>query len=470
MKAKILFIILSVLAGIPAKAAWIGGQVKDIHRQPMAEVIVSDGRQFVYTDTEGRYKMDVDEDAEFIFLITPDGYVADYSDGVPRFWLPIQKEQQAYDFVLQPMKGEQGRSVMLGMADTQLDRPRDVKRFFSETLPDVQQLLTGYENHQKAMFIAGDLTWDNYAYQEKIKQFAREAGIPLYPVIGNHDYDKYASPQSGADLARPYKQQFGPTYYAFWMGGACYIVLNSIKYQGYKRYTHSLDQGHQWEWLSLLLQVVLQQDHQLFLLMHAPLSYQGDRIATERGEELIKMLANKPFRASIFSGHLHTNSVYHVGQNIWEHNIGSVGGFFWTSDYSGDGTPNGYKVIEGKGEGVFHQHYHSTGHPSTYQMQTYRPGVIAERPYAVCCKIWNADSRWSVRWYQDGVFRGAMQPFYSFSPEYLQYLDGQPAAGDYVPKRTRHFYSAQPDPGAHTIRIEAEDPYGVVYTEETSLE
>lgn len=456
-------LLLGICCSTQVVAKVLTGHVRT-GKKPMADVIVTDGLHFTFTKEDGSYSLDAPDSAKFVYILTPKGYVADFSSGVPRFYLPVQDNQKGYDFELFPMEGDAEKTLMIAAADPQIDTDSDSWHLFHETLPDMKAMLKDYPGYQKAIFMAGDLTWDVYGKNREIKDYARQLGIPFYPVIGNHDYDKYMEPSRGTDFAHVYEESFGPTYYAFQLGDNYYIVLNDIKYVGHKRYTLSLDQGNQMQWLRNLLGVVLQQDKNVFIVAHGPICQPGGTELIEGGKELRALLAGKPFHAAIFTGHIHTNSVTPIDHDIWEYNLGAVCGYWWTSSYSGDGTPNGYKVIVGKGT-QWQQIYKSTGKPLDYQLQVYRPGVIADRPEDVCCKIWNWDSRWQVRWYEDGTLKGKMDQFYSFAPEYLRYLNGTLAVADYTPKRTPHFFSCHPSPSVKSVKIEAEDPYGNIYSQ-----
>lgn len=461
MKKTLIIAALLALDFVTCRATVVEGRVTS-EKHPMAEVIVTDGLHFTVTDKTGEYHLDAPDNADFVYLLTPKGYVCDYSSGTPQFYQPIEKGKSRYDFQLYPMKGNPEKTVMLATADPQLDTQHDIDRLFAETLPDMRDVLAKYSDRQQTAFMAGDLTWDVYKNNEEVKRFAREVGIPFYPVIGNHDFDKYMVPAEGADYAHLYKKDFGPTYYAFEFGDTYYVVLNDIKYTGNKRYTLGLDQGNQMEWLRGLLKMVLQQDNNVTIVMHAPLKTAGGSLI-EGGDELMRMLLGKPFHAAIFSGHLHTNSVYDLGNGVYEYNMGALCGYWWTSDVSGDGTPNGYKIILADGKD-WEQIYKSTKHDTDYQFEVYPKGVIADRPNAVCCKIWNWDDRWTVSWYEDGKPMGRMSQFYSFAPEYLAYLDGRLAVEDYTPKRTAHYFSAVPDSGSKEITVVAEDAYGNKFT------
>ena len=91
----ILSLILSLFTTLSAEK--VKGIIKG-EGQPLGEVLVTDGYTFSVTDVDGRYEMDAHPDAEFVYIVTPKGYVADYSTGVPQFYQRIEKGKQEYHF------------------------------------------------------------------------------------------------------------------------------------------------------------------------------------------------------------------------------------------------------------------------------------------------------------------------------------------------------------------------------------
>lgn len=455
----ILFLLLSVMTG---RAETVKGYVKS-GNQGLGEVLVTDGYSFTVTDNKGNYAIELNEKADFVYILTPKGYVADFSSGVPQFYLPVDKARKEYNFDLQPMKGDANHFAMITMADTQLDTASDVHRLMSETLPDMQETLKQYTDVQTAGILLGDISWDVYVQNEAYKEFARQLNIPIYPVIGNHDFDKYMEPTPEADFAHIYKANFGPLYYAFQLGDVYYIVLNNMVYYGNKKYKTTLEQEDQMKWLELLLNCVLQQDKQVVVAMHAPLKPSSERPLIPGGEKLKQMLMNK-FQSTIISGHYHRNTNTDIGAGIMEHNLGAICGTWWNGDTGSDGSPNGYQVFEGEGSKI-KWYYKATGKDRSVQFKVYAKGTVMERPNAVVVKIWNWDDAWRVRWYEDGKFMGDMSRFYSFDPDYLAHLNGRRAVADYTPARTDHYFSAVPSAGAKEIKIEVTDRFGQVYTE-----
>ena len=69
-------------------------------------VIVTDGENFTRTKKNGKFTFDIKDDAEFVYIVTPAGYVADWSSGVPTFYLSVQGTDR-FDFFLRKMRGGQ---------------------------------------------------------------------------------------------------------------------------------------------------------------------------------------------------------------------------------------------------------------------------------------------------------------------------------------------------------------------------
>ena len=53
----------------------IRGQVK-AGNKGLSHVVITDGINFTQTDTKGNFLLDTDQEARFVYLLTPDGYVA----------------------------------------------------------------------------------------------------------------------------------------------------------------------------------------------------------------------------------------------------------------------------------------------------------------------------------------------------------------------------------------------------------
>ena len=128
------------LLSLPLSAHTIEGRVV-AEGKPQRDVVVTDGQNFAYTDANGHYTIDAPDDARFVYLLTPKGYVCNYASGIPQFYQQLKSGQSRYNFELLPMKGDADKTLVIAGADTQLDTDHDRKRLFDETVSDMKQLL-----------------------------------------------------------------------------------------------------------------------------------------------------------------------------------------------------------------------------------------------------------------------------------------------------------------------------------------
>ena len=84
--------------------------------------------------------------------------------------------------------------------------------------------------------------------------------------------------------------------------------------------------------------------------------------------------------------------------------------------------------------------------------------------------MWNWDPHWTVVWYEDGRYRGAMQRTQLDDPDYAARLDSLRAAGTKLSKvqrlrPTNFYFTARPSASAHEIEVVATDRFGRRYSE-----
>ena len=156
-KHQLLATLCLLLVAMTGRAETVSGSIK-ADGKALGEVLVTDGFTFAVTDNKGYYSIELNEKAEFVYILTPKGYVADFSSGVPQFYQRIEANKEAYDFDLKPMKGDPDRFAMITMADTQLDTGHDTRRLMTETLPDMQATLAQYKDVQTAGIVLGDIS------------------------------------------------------------------------------------------------------------------------------------------------------------------------------------------------------------------------------------------------------------------------------------------------------------------------
>ncbi|MBR6002085.1 MAG: serine/threonine protein phosphatase, partial [Bacteroidales bacterium] len=77
---RILLICLIALVSVTLAAKKITGNVH-CGEQMLQGVTVTDGVHFATTDRDGFFRLKIDKNSRFVYIVTPSGYTADYSSG-----------------------------------------------------------------------------------------------------------------------------------------------------------------------------------------------------------------------------------------------------------------------------------------------------------------------------------------------------------------------------------------------------
>ena len=458
-----------------AFAAFTISNAKDItgkvycNENGIANVVVTDGTNFTVTDKNGRYNLKTPDNADFVYIVTPSGYITSYSSGTPCFYKALNGKN--FDFELFEYGVKEGRYTLFAMGDTQPGNEHCYKRLEEEAIPDLMKY--GKEYMQKGIPVAGiilgDLVWDNLDTFGRLKNDLKKLGYPVYPVIGNHDHARMS--QNNELSEKPYKLHFGPNYYAFNMGKDYYIVLDNIYYKGNKKYDEVITK-EQLNWVKEYTQYIPKGSH-LFVAMHVP-AYSYNKDKKLQGADMLMDIL-KDYEVSILSGHRHIHSNLKLRKNVREHMIVSIGGawWLWNSQYSKDGTPIGYMVFESTPQKL-RWHFKSLNYPAEYQFKVYPTGTFPEHSDEVCVKVWNFDENWKVEWIEDGVEKGNMKRFKAIDPDYKGYIERTYAQGEKerttrTPMENLCLFSAHPSPNAKIIKIVVTDPFGNKYTQDCKL-
>ena len=114
-----------MMFGSLAQARKVSGSVVS-GEEKLSGVIVTDGKNFTVTKKNGKFSFDIKDDAEFVYIVTPSGYVADWSTGVPAFY---QEAAGRSKFVFELQKTEaSGDYSILAIADPQTRNETYAKR------------------------------------------------------------------------------------------------------------------------------------------------------------------------------------------------------------------------------------------------------------------------------------------------------------------------------------------------------
>ncbi|ALJ01490.1 calcineurin-like phosphoesterase C-terminal domain-containing protein [Rufibacter tibetensis] len=437
-------------------------------------VVVTDGMNLVVTDKAGKYSLESNATAEFVYISIPRGYAIPNDKGVAQFFKPLPKDKSNFtaDFDLQKLTQDDTKHNFVVWADPQMINKKDAEELVNTSAPDLKKLVDGYSKDTLFHGIGcGDLVWDKFELYEDYKKAIEISGIPFYQVIGNHDMDLTARTDDGS--ADTFKKLFGPTYYSYNRGDVHYVVLDDVFFIGTaKRYIGYLTEK-QLQWLEQYLSFV-KPGSTVVVSVHIPVNSGEKRRMNLKDESLGGVVSNrkelyrllKPYKAHIMSGHTHVCEKVIEG-DIIEHTHGAVCGAWWTGPICTDGSPSGYGVYEVNGSEL-NWYYKSVGHERDHQFRMYPKGTVKDRPEEVVVNVWNWDPEWKVVWFEDGVRKGEMKQEMGLDPLSVQLHAGptMPAKHKFVdPTMTDHLFWAKPSAGAKQIKIEVTDRFGKVYSE-----
>lgn len=241
-KAKI---IVGVIAGVVAvaliatgialgvlfssKGPFTGTVIDASTNTPMAGVSVSDGRNVVKTDAEGKFTLDGYYKSRFVTVTTPSGYVAD------SYYQHVEKGKGSYDFKLTPNAGMgQEKHSFIQVSDSEIGE--------NGVGPWIDSIHAMVEEQHPAFIIhTGDICYEAGLKRHIQDMNSENMGVPVYYTIGNHDYvdGKY-----GEEL---FESIYGPVWYSFEVGNIHYVVT---PFQNGADYKSGYNENDRWRWLA----------------------------------------------------------------------------------------------------------------------------------------------------------------------------------------------------------------------------
>ncbi len=396
-----------------------GDRVRDADEPGVPDVAVSNGREVVRTDTEGRYEISLDPD-QILFVTKPAGWMTPVDARMlPRFYYIHQPDGSPAGL---RYPGIEPTGPLPETIDFPLSRVEEPERFeailFADTQPQTAQELDFIRDDVIAELIGtkarfgmtmGDILYDDLSLFPRYNSIVAQIGIPWYNVPGNHELNFEAADDAGS--LETFKRHYGPPYYSFDVGRAHFVVLDNIDYQG----GDTADPGQlrgsggyearigraQLAWLERDLAAV-PREHLVFLAMHAPLrTYLGDSPSanTQDRRSLFALLEGRPNLYAV-AGHTHTTEHHWFGEEdgfagpgeFHHHVLTTVSGSWWSGPVDGrgiavadqrDGTPNGYHVLEVDGTHASVR-YKAAGLPVDVQMRVVLDvGHHRDRPEAM---------------------------------------------------------------------------------------
>ena len=204
MKKIILTIMAMATISSAADARKVTGKVVS-GKEKLSGVIVSDGEKFTQTKKNGKFSFEINDDAEFVYIVTPAGYAADWSSGVPAFYQRAEgKDDFVFDLITTDNSGEYS---IIAVSDPQTKSKKHFSKFAGAPMEDLIETAGKLEG-ATAGIILGDICWDSLDLLEDYKKEIVRTGIPFYPVVGNHDHELEA--QGDIQTTATYRKALGP--------------------------------------------------------------------------------------------------------------------------------------------------------------------------------------------------------------------------------------------------------------------
>lgn len=456
----------ALLGSIEART--VKGRVT-VGKKPLSGVIVTDGYGFATTSRSGRYMLEVNDSARFVYMVTPSGYTADRESGMTEFYKKLT-DNNKYNFTLIPTE-KSADYTLFSISDPQTKNMEHFRLFEGEPLEHICKQAELYKAKGPVVGVMlGDEIWNEAEMLPLIKGAMKKVDIPMYAVIGNHDHTQNLS---GLAATHAWEDVFGPANWAFWMGNDLVIGLDNIIFVGSgkknpKKSSSKYREGYtqrELDFVREILEYVGPQTH-IFIAQHSPFNMHFGERTIERMDEMLEILEGRP--VDFLSGHSHYQSNWQLTPTIYDHNAPAVCGALWRNPKLGpDGTPNGFEIFEVKGRenecSEVRWHLHTFDFPEGTLGKAFGPGKSRYNPEMVVVNVWDYDSKWKVEWLEDGAAEAVpMVHVKDLDPEYFELVakslgpDAKPWKFDY----SNHYFGITPSPAAKSGRVIISSRFG----------
>ena len=480
---------------------------KDRKENGIPEVAVTNGKEVVLTDTEGKYDLPLGSD-NIISVIKPAAYsIGKNENNLPQFFYihkpegspelkfkgvqPTGKLPKSVNFPLLPAERNENFTALI-FGDPQPYTMQEVNYFAEGIVSELEEA----EGVSFGLSL-GDLVGNDLDLFNPYIKAVKKVGIPWYNLMGNHDMNFDAETDQMAD--ETYEAHFGPANYAFNYGKVHFIVLEDILYpdpRDGKGYWGGLRKD-QLEFIKNDLNHV-PKDHLVVLAFHIPISEQeGDSYRDEDRAQLFQMLKEYPNTLSL-SAHTHIQKQdFFSKEEGWlqdtshhHYNAGTTSGDWYSGklDEKGvpvstmrDGTPKGYAFIHFNGN-EYTIDYKVAGKPKDYQIEIFAPKVVARgrRTRAgIFANFFMGSKNDKVLYRIDEGDWEEMTFVEEYDPSYVEKVYEWDLAEELMPGRrssnpvkSTHLWRGniptQLEEGEHTIEVKATDMFGRTFTQKSS--
>lgn len=358
------------------------------------DVAVSNGRDVVLTDRQGRYGLDV-SDGDTVFVVKPSGFALPRDENnIPRFSYLHQPQGTPPELRLR-YRGIDPTGPLPASIDFALSRQAEPDAFdvilFTDPQPEspvelghVRDTAVTRVLGTKAAFgmTTGDILFDDLSFYGRSNRIMGRIGIPWFHIGGNHDLN-FEAPDARYSR-ETFKRVYGAPYYAFHHGKALFLMLDTVHYlgaasgagDGVGRYEGRIGERQIAFVANMLAQTP--KDRLVVIAMHIPLytdlNPDDPRQNVMDRERLLDLLGDRPVLS--LAGHTHTTEHHYPragGAGSHHHHVlTAVSGSWWSgpssrtgipSADSRDGTPNGFHVLSVDGAGYTTRYRPAQGEP-----------------------------------------------------------------------------------------------------------
>lgn len=480
--------------------------VMDKNEKGIPGVVVSNQMDTVKTNEKGFFKLPVEKEGSIVFVTKPAGYQVPLDkNNIPFFYYihqpagspkglkfegidPTGKLPKRIYFPLVKTEEKKDFNVLV-VGDPQTRTAGEVDYFRDQVIANMM-------GTDAAFYIAlGDIMYDDLNHYDKMNRTVGQLGVPAYQVMGNHDMN-FKVPDNKHEM-ETYKRVFGPDYYSFNYSKVHFVVLNSVKYQGWDkekdRKGRYIGQFHekQLTWLKNDLSHV-PEDHLIVFSMHIPIFseiHQNDSGIITNRADFFKLVNNRKHLLAL-AGHMHFVEYLDMDKTSgWTGaapfpllTAGAGCGSWWNGPKDGfgvplgmctDGTPNGYFLFQFNGNKFSYRFMPPAGSPDE-QMRINSPiGIIKTTELTgttVNVNVFAGTPRTKVTYSLDGGPQKEMERKVMDDPLFSEIIksnvDKYPDW--YDPTPCSHIWTAplteNLQPGVHRIKITVIDHQNQTFT------
>ena len=480
--------------------------VLDTGEKGVARVVVSNQRDVVLTDDNGKFTLPL-IDGRAIFVTKPAGYAVPVNeDNIPQFSYTysldgspsglkfdgLNPNSEIPDKLYFPLYKDEYRESfnVIFTGDPQQRDSTEVNYYRDDVVADM------FGKDARFYLALGDIAGDNLSIFNHYNDVVGQLGIPVYNVPGNHDENYRVKDDTHA--LDTFKHIYGPEYYSFNYGKVHFIALDIVEYLGwdstgnkhgpYRGYLHD----DQLTWIKNDLQYV-PDDNLIVLTMHIPIHTEystSDNMILVNRDKLFEILQSRKHLLAL-SGHLHDIENLKLNQKcgwnaetpFYSMNLGAGCGAWWSGpkdergiplSYCMDGSPNGYYIFSFDGN-TFNHHFYPASQSEDYQIRISCPNeavaVDSLSNTQIVVNVFNADSETEVYCQIDGSNRTLMMRKRMRDPFMVDYFNNNRKDFPWWVNDvevTNHMWIANLpgnlDTGQHSIKISAIDGFNNIYS------